>query len=125
MKNAFRGFGSSVCRGSITPDTDETNPKLIQKCPESTPHLTRSRLQVILPIFSPENEGSDGESTWTEGVENVADRLYAQHCDRDNVCSQKQYRGCYAAGRACPLDHTVRAIPVHESARWKTEGKVH
>jgi len=75
--------------------------------------------KVILPIFSPENEGSDGESTWTEGVENVADRLYAQHCDRDNVCSQKQYRGCYAAGRACPLDHTVCSIDKCELQRWR------
>ena len=67
--------------------------------------------KVILPIFTPANEGADGLSTWTEGHDDVAEQLTASHCDKDEVCTPMKYKGCYSSGRACPLDHSAGPKP--------------
>ena len=40
-------------------------------------HCAAVPTKVVLPIFSPENEGADGESTWTEGFELESDQKSA------------------------------------------------
>jgi len=82
-------------------------------------HTKKVATKVIVPIFTPANEGADGLSTWTEGHADVANQLMASHCDKDEVCTDKKYRGCYSSGRACPLDHSVCSIENCELQRWR------
>jgi len=79
---------------------------------------TKVATKVILPIFTPANEGADGLPTWTEGHEDVAEQLLTSHCDKDGVCTDKKYKGCYSSGRACPLDHSVCTVGNCEIQRW-------
>jgi len=78
----------------------------------------KAATKVILPIFTPANEGADGLSTWTEGHDDVAEQLTASHCDKDEVCTPMKYKGCYSSGRACPLDHSVCSVANCEIQRW-------
>jgi hypothetical protein len=101
--------------------------------------------KIILPIFSPGNDGADktvdpgsGGTTWTEGyVATVADRgdrnpltskNEAYHCDsswQENdpvappACQKKTYHKCYRGGSVCPLDHAVCKVEYCEMQRWR------
>jgi hypothetical protein len=104
--------------------------------------------KIILPIFTPLNDGADrtltpGATTWTEGTRVVDGAIAANarnpltaknsayHCTKEwkvtdttpveshPACSLMEYRGCYAAGASCPLDHDVCKPEFCELQRWR------
>jgi hypothetical protein len=104
--------------------------------------------KIILPIFTPQNDGADrtitpGATTWTEGTRLVNDAIAANarnpltaknsayHCTKEwkvtdttpveshPACTLMEYHSCYAAGASCPLDHDVCKPEYCELQRWR------
>jgi len=95
--------------------------------------------KIILPIFTPENDGADKtDKTWTEGWVEGGDgtgrnplttKKQAYKCDsswvegdavdNNDACVLTDYTTCYSGGSACPLDHSVCKVEYCELQRWR------